>query len=299
MDVNWDLYKVFYFVCEFKNLTKVANYFYVTQPAITKKIKNLENQLGRVLIISNNKGIKITDDGMKLYEELKPAFEAFNKIEADFGLGSEDSKIKIKITAGYRTIDKVLIPAINRFNRKYPNVKFEMATCVYDEALSKLKSGDIDLMFSHWENLKEESDNISVKECYKIQDGFIISGKVKNEFPEKISIYDLNKYPLIVKDSSSKSRALLDSLLMEKGIELKPKYEVTTFWTIENYIKNNKGIGFFVLDYIKDELKDGTLLQIPTFEDIPKRTMYAAYLKNSLNKNIISEFINFIKEMNL
>ena len=98
MDISWDLYKYFYFVCEFKNLTKVANYFCVTQPAITKKIKLLEDQLSEKLVISSNKGIKMTDAGQELYESIKPAVEIFINAEELFDISSEKGKKNIKVS---------------------------------------------------------------------------------------------------------------------------------------------------------------------------------------------------------
>lgn len=146
------------------------------------------------------------------------------------------------------------------------------------------------------DKLNNEDENLCIKECYKIQDGFIISRKIKNDFPDIISIYDVNKYPLIVKDKSSESRKLLEKVVGDKNIDIKPKYEVTSYWLFERYIKMNKGIGFGILDYLQDELNDGTYLQVPTKEVIPQRAMNCCYLKNSINKSIINKFITTVKE---
>lgn len=296
MNISWDLYKYFYFVCEFKNITKVANYFCVTQPAITKKIKALENQLGRTLVISTNKGITITEDGKNIYEMLKPSFEAFDNIESEFANSYSKNKPTINLTAGYITLDKIISPEISKFNKGYPDVDFNMMTCTYEDSLRKLKSGEIDIMFFSGDKLKEKDDSLVVKECYDIQDGFIISNKIKNDYPNKISIYDINKYPLIIKSKNSGSRKLMDNMLKKKGIEIKPKYEVSTYWILKRYIDANRGIGFYALDYIRDELKDGKYIEIPTIEEIPKRKIKCCYLRNSINKPIINRFISQIKE---
>lgn len=296
MDVSWDLYKYFYFVCEFKNLTKVANYFCVTQPAITKKIKQLEDQLGVRLVISSNKGIKMTGDGQDLYESIKPAFEAFSSIEERYNGTSESSTKTIKIAAGYMTVNKVVLPTVFQYNKKHHGIKFDTQTCPSEEVLAKLKSGELDLIFYGGSRADELNDNMVEKECFKIKNGFVISTKIKNDFPDKISVYDLNKYPLIIKDSSGRSRKLIEKMLSDKGIELKPKYEVGTYWEIVNYIKSNMGIGFLNKDYCSSEIENGELIEIPTVEDIPTISIYCAYLKNSNYKSIIKEIIELVKE---
>lgn len=256
MEVSWDLYKIFYFVCEFKNLTKVANYFYLTQPAITKKIKTLESQLNTNLVISSNKGIKITDEGMKLYEEIKHACEIFNDVDLKYTGVSNDVNKTITISGGYMTIDKVLMPAIFTYNKKHPEVRFKVETCDFEESLKKLKSGEIDLFFYGHDRLKPDSDSIVTKECFEVTNSFIVSSQIRNQFPEKISIYDLNDYPLIMKDKSGQSRMLLERVLEEKGIELQPKYEVTSYWAIRGFIDANMGIGYLYAEYFGDKIKE-------------------------------------------
>lgn len=79
MNINFDLYKIFYYVSEFKSITKTANYMHISQPAVTRHIKNLESIVGNDLIAKVPKGIELTDEGKKLYEIIKkPAEELIN-----------------------------------------------------------------------------------------------------------------------------------------------------------------------------------------------------------------------------
>ena len=119
METNWDLYKYFYFVCEFKNITRVAEYFCVTQPAITKKI----------------------------HQMLKPIFESFSNIETEFIKQSNSNKITIKLAVGYWPLKNVIIPAIARFNIEHPNVDFYTITCSFEDSMKKLKSGEVDVVY--------------------------------------------------------------------------------------------------------------------------------------------------------
>lgn len=293
MDINWELYKVFYYVCKFKNLTKVANYFNISQPAITKKIRNLEEQLGINLIVSNNRGIEITEDGMKLFDSIKEQCEGFNELESKFE--SKDTEKSLKVSAEYIIIKEALFPATLKFNKKNSNVRINIESFSIKESEKRLKSGEVD-MFFFMHDILEKDDDVVVKECYKIKNKFITSAKMKNFFPDKISVYDLNKYPLIAKEKGEENRDILQKMLDEKGIELEPKYELSSYWTIRNYIDTNKGFAFLDTGYVKDELEEGKYIIIPTIEEIPEVTVYCAYLKNSVKKPIIKEFLEFVPQ---
>lgn len=296
MDINWNLYKYFFYVCEYGNITKVAEKFYISQPAISKHIKTLEQQLGICLIRSNNKGIQTTNEGQKLYEMLKPVLEGFNNIETEFFQPLQDSERTICLSANYISMQKIILPTITKFKEKYPNIKFQMETSPFEDSTKKLKEGKLDLIFYGYDRLNSDTDNIVTKECYQMKHAFVISSKLKNDFPEKISIYDINKYPLLVIDSAGESRMELEKMLNKKNIKLTPKCEFSTYWALKSSIENNNGIGFLNIDHIKEEIASGKLIRIPTIEDIPTVLLYCAYLKNNMNKKIIQEFISVLKE---
>ncbi|MBR3209043.1 MAG: LysR family transcriptional regulator [Bacilli bacterium] len=88
MNINFDLYKIFYYVSEFKSITKTANYMHISQPAVTRHIKNLESIVGNDLIAKVPKGIELTDEGKKLYEIIKKPAEELINIEL------KESKVK-------------------------------------------------------------------------------------------------------------------------------------------------------------------------------------------------------------
>ena len=81
MNINLDLYKVFYHVAKNKNITKAANELNITQPGISKAIKNLEEQLGCSLFIRTKSGVILTDEGKVFYDQIKQAIEIIDNAE--------------------------------------------------------------------------------------------------------------------------------------------------------------------------------------------------------------------------
>lgn len=144
MDTNISLYNIFYYVCEFRNITKVANFLYVSQPAITSHIRNLEKHLGKKLVIKAQKGIELTQEGLELYNQIKEPIEKLHEVDHKFMSSTSNYDITIRIIAGYSTIKKILLDALSNFNVAHTNVKYEISTYPYKEAMEKLKDGKVD-----------------------------------------------------------------------------------------------------------------------------------------------------------
>ena len=80
--IDFELYRIFVAVADEENITKASEKLNISQPAITKQIKNLENQLSIKLFERKSKGVALTNDGKKIYEKLKSPIEELNKIDA-------------------------------------------------------------------------------------------------------------------------------------------------------------------------------------------------------------------------
>lgn len=250
-----------------------------------------------LIVYLNNLYLKLLLYFLKLlYDMLKPALDTFTDIEIEFFKPMQDLERTISLSANYISTQKIILPTITKFNKIYPNIKFKIETSPFEDSVKKLKEGKLDLFFYGYNRLDSDNDNIIIKECYKMKHAFVISNKLKNDFPEIISIYDINNYPLLVIDSAGESRMELEKMLSEKNIKLTPKREFSTYWELKNSIENNHGIGFLNIDHIKEEIESGKFIKVPTIEEIPQVPLYCAYLRNNMNRKIIQEFINLIKE---
>ena len=296
MNISFDLYNIFYYVCEFKNITKAANFLYVSQPAITKQIKNLENALGKQLIIKVPKGIELTEDGMILYNEIKEHIEKLQQVEQIFNEKNNNYDITIRIIAGYNTIKKILLPSLSKFNKKHSNVKFELSTYPFIESIQKLKEGKADLIFLSMKEATEEYKNIKVVKFASFQDIFVVRSDQYHDYPKKINMFDLNNYPIICKAGSSVSRRNIEDILRKQGIEFTPTYQLSNNWLVEEYVKLGLGMGLATKEFLTKELTSGEVKEIKTDIKIPKREVGYAYRNNSLIYPILKEFINDLND---
>ncbi len=294
MNISFDLYKVFYYVCKNKSITKAALELNVSQPAVTKHIKNLEGLLGITLITKSSKGINLTTEGNKLFQEIKDQVESFINLEKKFKLKEENYEYTIKIIANYSVTKGILLDAIDSFSNKHPNVKFELNTYRYDVAFSKLRDAECDLVLVNY--FKEMSNyyDIQLDELTYMNDIFIVRKEDRDKYPDIIKLKDICNYPIICKESHAVSTSNLITYLKNNSVEFNSKYTINTDWLIEEYVKRGLGIGLVPISSVKSELGK-SFEKLDTDVELPLRKICYAYRKNSIYYSILQEFIKEIK----
>ena len=100
MDVNIELYRVFYWIAKEKNITKTAEKLFVSQSAVTQSLKKLEEQLGGTLFVRNKKGVELTDAGEKLYNYIESSINVLNNAENMFSQYTDSDSGTIRICGG-------------------------------------------------------------------------------------------------------------------------------------------------------------------------------------------------------
>lgn len=296
MKYSYDTYNVFYYVANFKSITLAANYLHVSQPAVTRQIKNLEMNLGYTLFLRTKKGLNLTFEGEKLYKDVSKAIEIFNLIESK---NNEDKFVEegvIKILSGYATTKKILLPIIVRFNQLYPNVKIFIEYYPLNEALNKLRNGEVDLLIISNDDYIEYSD-IYFTPFYELHDVLVVNNDMKKNFPKKIKLDEINKYPIICKKNSI-FKKFIKNLFRDKNVDLTPTWELTDYWLVEEYIKMNMGIGVVSREFIEDDIKNKNLIEIETDIDLPKHELTYAIRKNSILRPELIKLIHLFKNIN-
>ncbi len=297
MNINFEYYKVFYNVAKNKNITKTANELMISQPAISKSIKNLEDQLGCVLFTRNKAGVTLTEEGNILFNEIKNAIEIMNnaeeKIEEINNLESGVLNIGINNTLA----QKYLLPYLNIFTKKYPKIKIRILTGPPQEFMNLAKNSLIDIIILHLPyDIPNSFETIKLKEVHDI---FASS----NEFIElkdiKVSLNELNNYPLILLAKGSNGRYHLDNLCSLENVTLNPKFELASYSLVTEFVKAGTGIGVLTKEFIEKEINDGSLFPIDVNIELPHRHIGAIYLKNKYLNRASREFLNLLTNYKL
>ncbi len=290
MEVGFDLYKVFYFVCEFKSVTKAANYLCVSQPAITKHIKNLESLVGANLIMKVPKGIELTDKGKDLYNEIEEPISKLISLE----FRNMSKKSVLKISAGYSITDRYLLSPMIELNKEYPNLRISLGNFYYRDSVQRLRDGKLDLIFLNLRPNYDFAGDLIAKDFCELHDIFVISSKEKDKYPSRVKLLDLVKYPIICKYGVSNSRFFLENYFSQNGGSFEVRYNVSNHFLIEKYAEEGLGIGLVTKEFVQDKLDSGELIEVEMDVKLPVRKIVYVIRKNNRYNDILSEFINKI-----
>ncbi len=290
MNIDLELYRVFYIVAKNKHMTKASEELHISQPAISQSIKKLENQLGGSLFLRSNKGMELTEEGKMFYEYIKGALELINNAENEFTSFKDLSKGEIKIGCSTTLTKLILIDAIKKFHDEYPNININITNDLTYNLINNLKLGKLDFVIFNESNVKET--NLNLQQIKKLKQGFIYNPKF---YDDKVTDFkDLNNVPLILQKEEANSRKLLDYIALQHNVKLMPSMEVASQELITEFVNIGLGIGFTMIDLATRNHKD--LKELKINSKIPKINVYLATNKSVSLTFASKMFIKYLKK---
>lgn len=294
MNIDFELYRIFYNVANNGNITKAAEELNITQPAISKAIKKLEEQMGGQLFVRTKRGVVLTVEGKEFYKYIKQAMEYITNGENKFTelINLDTGCIRIGIST---TLTKeFLLPFLKKFHKQYPKIDIQIYTYLTADLIPKLRNGLIDLVILNMTNINYGED-IEIIPCKKVHDCFIVneSHKLANK---KVSLKDLNKYPLVLQSKNSNTRIFLDEFAKTHNVTLKPNIELASYSLVVEFAKIGLGIGYATKEYLTEELKNNEIKILDLEESIPGRYIGIATSTNHIPNFCTKKLIEIITQ---
>ena len=290
MNVDLELYRVFYTVAKYNHMTKASEELHISQPAISQSVKKLENQLGGVLFLRSNKGMELTEEGKMFYEYVKGALELINNAENEFTSFKDLSKGDIKIGCSTTLTKLVLMNTLKEFHLAYPNININITNDLTSNLIKDLKVGKLDFVIFNEGNVKEK--NLNLEKIVELRQGFIYNPEFYND---NVNCFeDLNKFPLILQKEESNSRKLLDYVCLNNSVKLIPKMEVVSQELITEFVNSGLGVGFGIIDLAKRNYNN--LKELNISKKIPNINVYLATNKSVSLTFASKMFINYLKK---
>lgn len=289
MNVDLELYRVFYVVAKNKHMTRASEELHISQPAISQSIKKLEEQLGGTLFLRSNKGMELTEEGKMFYEYVKGALELINNAENEFTSFKDLSKGEIKIGCSTTLTKLILLDSIKEFHLKYPNININVTNDLTSNLINDLKLGKLDFIIFNEGNIKET--NLNLELIRELKQGFIYNSKFYND--DIVNFEDLNNYPLILQKEQSNSRKFLDAIAFNNNVKLIPKMEVVSQELITEFTNIGLGIGFAIIDLAKKNYNN--LKELKINKKIPNIKVFLATNKSVSLTFASKTFIKYLK----
>lgn len=294
--INLELYKIFLEVAETGSITKAANNLHISQPAVTKHIKNLESELGGSLFIRTNSGMILNNQGNELYIYIKQALILINTGETKFLNLEKLEKGTIKIGISTTLTRKFLFKYIKKFRKMYPNIVVEIDTDPTFELIKKMKQGKIDFIIA--KIIKQNDKELSYDTLGEMQDIFVVNEDYKELINKEINIDEIVSYPLLIQTEPSNSRESFDFYCKDNNIKLNATMNIASSSLLVDFIKAGYGIGFITKEYIDDELENNILYELQITPKVTPNKYGIIKLKNSFLSFCSEEFLKIIKENN-
>lgn len=287
-NINLNVLKYFYEIANTKNITKASANLNISQPALTRAIKQLEEELNKELFLRSKKGVVLTQEGEILYEYtktmLKKLNSTLNTIE-DSNNKREYLYIGATTTNFLEPIEEILKEFKQRHHNVHINIILEDLSVI--ENYSKLEKMDI-IIKNDYENMKD----IEIIKSFDIKDKFIASKIEFSELENKVlNINELLSYPTVLLSNITHGRKNFDSYIKSLGITYKPTYEFNSHSLCKELIKDGFGIGIGNPIHYKEK----EFMILKTDFELPKRSFDICYVKTSTNP-LLKEFISMFKQ---
>lgn len=271
MDINFEYYKIFYYVAKYENITKAAAALGSNQPNVTRVMKLLESQLGCRLFIREARGIRLTEEGERLYSHVEVAYRHLMNAQEEIGGPAMPDGGSVEIGTTETALHLFLLDALHDFRQRYPEVKIKIHNHTTPETIRQLTGGRVD--FAVITMPYELPATVSGFPVLDFEEILVGGTQYKDLCKTSLKLKDIRKYPWIGLGRESATYALYKDFFIQHGVDFEPDMEVETSDLMLPLIENNFGIGFVPEKIAAPLIREGKLVQIPIDGDIPGRSI--------------------------
>ena len=295
MEQNLSTYRIFFEVAKQGNISKAAESLYISQPAISKTIVRLEDNLNVKLFKRNSRGVSLTEEGEVLFRHVQEAIhhieEAENALQKmkDYHIGHLD------IGASTTLCRYILLPYLKKFMEEFPNIQINLKNQDSAKNIQVLEAQDIDIALVAIP--KHLSPNQKVILEQEVEDIFVASPK----YIENLKALHGNNFSLfqtatvMLMDDKNVSRHYIDMYIRENQLDFKQVIALNTMDLLIDFAKIDMGISCVIRSFVEKDLENGSLVQIDIAPPIPRRKIGFMYHANNCSKSLES-FISFLEK---
>lgn len=285
MEQNLNLYQIFYEVAGCRNFSVAARKLYISQPAVSKAISRLEEDLDTVLFHRSSRGVTLTKEGELLYQHVEQAMLSL-KSGTDLLKAAANGQIReLSIGVSTTLCKYVLLPFLKPFITGNPNIKITISCQSTFDTLSALPDGTIDIgLVGIPKDIKEEKNSTitylpfrTIEDIFVASDSylspFFLKTKGETHMPEIL----FKEASFIMLDKENISRKHADAFLSDHDLTLPHVIEVNNMDLSIEFARAGLGIACVISDFVEEDIRKGILREIKLAHRIPKRQIGFAY----------------------
>ena len=291
MDINYELYKVFYHVAATLSFSEASKQLFISQSAVSQSIKVLEKKLNQTLFVRSTKKVQLTPEGDILLKHIEPAINLIQKGENQLLEANTLNGGQLRIGASDTICRYYLVPYLNRFHKTYPNVHIKVTNQTSIECAHLLETGQVDFIITNYPNSGLLSSQ-NTRVINEFSDVFVAN---QEYFPLKgqtVSLQTLQTYPILMLERKSTTSEFLHHMFQKEQLDLVPEIELSSNDLLIDLARIGLGIAF-VPDFCIPE-NDKDLFQVKLSEKLPTRQMVVAYNENIPVSQASKQFMDML-----
>ena len=281
--------KIFIEVYQTLNITETAKALYMSQPAVSRAIMDLEEEYHIRLFERYHRRLIPTQEAHKLYTYGKQVIDSIAMMENM--LQDESTKTIIRIGSSI-TIGNIYLPTIiQQFSTQYPNINCKVTIANGATLQQKLLNNEIDIALI--EDSIHESELTTTPLCHDCLKLILpLQHPLLNK--KEITLEDISKYPLLLREKGSAGREYLDHLFSLHNIEIDPTWESCSTNALIQAVKNGLGISILPTHLVENDLHQQTITTKPIKNLLMQRTYYIVYHKDKYFTQSLTTFKDFV-----
>ena len=275
MYVDWEYYKIFYYVAKYQNFTKAARVLGNNQPNITHSMNRLESQLNCVLFIRSNRGVTLTPEGELLYSRIASAAVQIQDAEAELSATATLEHGSISISTTETGLNIYLSEKLRAFHTEYPGIRLRISNHSTPQAVQAVKNGEVD--FAIVTTPAEVEPGLKRVELHSFTEVLVGGNSFRELSNRSLTLKELSAYPLISLGDESMTRRFYRQFFLDHDAVLRPDTEAATTDQMLTLVKSELGLAFVPEPMAQEPLARGEIVQLHLQEIVPLRSICLVY----------------------
>ncbi len=294
MDINYEYYKVFYYVAKYKNITKAAAAMGSNQPNVTRVMKLLESMLQCKLFVREARGVVLTEEGERLYAHVKIAVSQIQNAQEELLAREMSGTGTVEIGATETALHLFLLDALQGFKERYPKARIKIHNHATPEILKNLAYGRLD--FAVLTTPFELQKSFVSKELISFRE-VLAAGSQYQELGQGVwELRELEAYSWVGLGEGTATYELYKEFFMKNHADIGLDMEAASSDLLLPLIQNNFGIGFVPEAMAEPLVRAGSVVRVHLACGLAERKICLVYDKGRGRSALGMKLQEYLKE---
>ena len=295
MNISFEYYRIFYYVAKYENITKAAMVLKSSQPNVTRIIHLLEDQLDCRLFLREPRGLKLTEEGKRLYAHVAIACQHLLDAEAELCRDKNICSGTIELGVTETALHLFLLQKLHDFQNTYPDIKIRIQNNTTPEILKALANGRLDLAVVT--TPFEAGDTMGCEELMTFREVPAGGPDYAALSDRPMTLKEFRLHSIIGLGYGTASYEYYRKVFMEQHLDYEPAMEVATADLVIPLLQNNLGVGFVPEPLAAPFFENGSLIPLALNIPLPPREVKMLWDKSRSQSRAATTFCNYLRDI--